>query len=95
MNKKQRFIEEGVALATEAKALYVALQEYNATYFANGYNSGGAAEIVDGDFTGQTNIEHLNAAGHTALITALQALETTFEANGNITAIRQAEYGGQ
>lgn len=107
MDKKQRHIERGVALATEATEFYKELSDHIGDYFANGYDASGDDEIEDGPtFTGVSeadppvvlanteNIKHLNAAKYTALINALSALKTTFEGGGNLTALRKAEFGG-
>lgn len=90
--KKLRFIQEGVRLATEIQDIIQQVGEFNAEYFANGFDGGGAAPLADGDFT--SPVEYLAAADFVSLVTALQALNTTYGSGGNDTAIRKAAYGG-
>lgn len=89
-NKQQRFVERGIEIASEADALYARIVAIMADLFANGYNDGGAAALVDGDFTG--NADYLDAAAFYSGLIALQSLQTAFESGGTITALRKVKY---
>jgi hypothetical protein len=90
--KKLRFIQEGVRLATELQDILQQVAELDAEYFANAFNDGAGNALVNADFV--EPVEYLTASDFVSLVTALQAIKTTYEANGNNTAIRKAAYGG-
>lgn len=98
MNRRQRFIEWGVEIATRYQDLLNDSAEWQAAYFANEYGAGSANELVTADFTEGVDIEsieHLDPATVASLVNVLSAFITTYESNGNNTTIRKASYGGK
>jgi len=86
-NQKLNFVTSVASLAgTLINAKYLADQLY-AQYFDNGYNSGGADELIAGDLTG-SEFEGLAIADITNGITAIENLVKYFENQ----AVTQGDY---
>lgn len=88
--KQARYIRTVQEVVQEADALYGRITDVMASLFANGYESGGAHALTDGDFTGDA--DYLTAAGFYSGITALENLKNAFDNGGTITALRKAKY---